>query len=676
MKNTSQNLLDKAIAVVAPQFALKRLHARTVLALAGGYNGASYGRPGLAGWSPRSADAESDTHYDLPVLRARARDLVRNAPLASGAINTMVTNVVGTGLSLQPQPDGEFLGLSDDEQEAWAEDTLREFKLWFESTACDVTRTQNGYGLQALVFRSALESGDTFTLLPSVQRTGQPYRLALQVIEADRVCNPKFVTDTKTISAGVELDGYGAPVAYHICRQHPGSLIRRNECEWDRVTAFGTNTGRRNVLHLFDRRRPGQIRGVPILAPVIEPLKQLQRYTDAELQAAVISGMFAVFVKMDPEAFQDVFDDNGKSTYLNSAMGWDGTINGSSLDGAGKAINLLPGESVESSNPGRPNALFDPFCQAIIRQVGVALELPFEVLIKHFTASYSAARAALLDAWRFFRGRRDWLAGNFCQPVYEAWLAEAVALGRIQAPGFFVDPSIRRAWSQAAWIGDGPGSIDPSKEVSAARDRVDMGISTLAAESILHDGGDWRAKHKQRVVENNARREAGLDASVQKPSPLREPGDDEKEPSTEKPDGADVCTESALARIAESSEKTAECMALLSAREPTAIHITTPPVTVNNHLPETAVNVEAIMPQASTPDIHFEAILPSQPAAEVHVHVEPTPVTLEATVEAHAAPAHVVVQHPTSARQTIERDDTSAEILATVTTYQFDHAKD
>lgn len=513
-----QNLLDRAIAVVAPQTALRRMQSRAALALMGGYNGASYSRPGLAGWSPRSSDAETDTNYDLPMLRGRARDLVRNAPLAGGAINTMVTNVVGTGLSAQPAPDAEALGIDDAAAEAWACSTLREFKLWAETTSCDVTRTQNLYGLQSLVFRSALESGDVFILLPSLRRAGQPYSLSLQVVEADRVCNPNLVADSPQIAGGITFDAYGAPTDYHICRTHPGSMIRRSEFKWDQVAVFGAATGRRNVLHLFDRRRPGQTRGVPILAPVIEPLKQLQRYTDAELQAAVISGMFAVFVKMDPEAFQDMFDQDGKAKYLNSAVGWDGTINGSTLEGAGKAINLLPGESVESSNPGRPNALFDPFCQAIIRQVGVALELPFEVLIKHFTASYSAARAALLDAWRFFRGRRDWMSTTFCQPVYEAWLEEAVALGRVAAPGFFADPAIRRAWSCATWIGDGPGSIDPAKEVTAAGDRIALGISTRAAESILHDGVDWRVKHRQLVIEERAREKDGLDDDESAPA--------------------------------------------------------------------------------------------------------------------------------------------------------------
>lgn len=656
MKNAPQNLLDKAIAYVAPRIAARRLQARMTLALAGGYSGASYGRPGLAGWAPRASDAETDTNSDLPALRARTRDLVRNAPLAAGAINTQVTNVVGTGLSVQPTPDGEALGLTDEQAQEWSDATLREFKLWAESTSCDVTNTQNFYGLQSLAFRSALESGDTFALLPSVSRPRWPYRLALQVIEADRVCNPGLVADTPKIAAGIELNEWGAPVAYHICQQHPGKLVRRSEFKWQRITATGITSGRRNIIHLFDRRRPGQTRGVPILAPVIEPLKQLQRYTDAELQAAVISGMFAVFVKMDPEAFQDLFDQDGKSAYLNSAMGWDGTINGSSLEGAGKAINLLPGEEVDSANPGRPNALFDPFVQAIIRQIGVALEMPFEVLIKHFTASYSAARAALLDAWRFFRGRRDWLATTFCQPVYEAWLEEAVAIGRIAAPGFFADPAIRKAWCATVWVGDGPGSIDPQKEVSAAGERIALGISTRAAESILHDGVDWRVKHKQLVEEEERRREDGLAAPIAEPAVTVEEQGETAPPPEDK-------TATALAGIA-------GAVAALAGREPAPITVTTAPVTVNNHLPEPSVSVEAVMPQVAAPDVHFEAVMPSHPAPTVvnNIAIEPTPVTLEATVEAHAAPAQVVMQHPVSARSTVERDADN-EIVATVTNY-------
>lgn len=653
MQTPSQNLLDKAIAAFAPRLAVKRLQARMALALAGGYNGASYGRPGLAGWGPRAADAEGDTNRDLPGLRARSRDLARNSPLAGGALSSMVTNVVGTGLSCQPAPDGEALGLSDDEAQRWSDATLREFLLWAESTDCDVTRAQNFYGLQQLVFRSANESGDSFVLLPMVDRPGVTYRTALQVVEADRVCNPDFAQDTEKLSAGVEKDDFGAPVAYHICRKHPGALINRSNFKWDRVTAYGNNTGRRNVLHVFDRRRPGQTRGVPILAPVIEPLKQLSRYTEAELQAAVISGMFSVFIKMDPEAFHELFDDGGKQTYLNGAMGWDGTVSGGSLDGPGKAVNLLPGESVESANPGRPNAMFDPFVQAIVRQIGVALELPYEVLIKHFESSYSAARAALLDAWRFFRGRRDWLATVFCQPAYEAWLAEAVSRGRVIAPGFFSDAAVRKAWSKAIWIGDGPGSIDPQKEVAAAKERVEMGISTIAAESILHDGVDWRIKHKQRVVEETARRESGLLTAPTAVAAAVAPNTSVESEAPDAPDETDP------------EEPAPEEKSEIHHHH----HITVQPANIvaNIHVPETTVNVEAVMPAQETPSVNVN--VPAATAPIVQISVEPTPVTLEANIEAVAAPAQIVMQHPTRAVQTVERDK-DGEIRATVTRYE------
>jgi lambda family phage portal protein len=303
-------------------------------------------------------------------------------------------------------------------------------------------------------------------------------------------------------------------VRYHICNQHPTQWKPGSKKSWTSINAFGEETGRRNFIHLFEHRRPGQVRGVPILAPVIEPLKQLSRYTEAELQAAVVSGAFAIFLKMDPNAFSDLFDDSGRKNYIDSASSWNGKYPPSGLDGPGKAVNLLPGESIEDSNPGRPNSEFDPFVQAILRQIGVELGLPFEVLIKHFTSSYSAARAALLDAWRVFRVRRELLSAYFCQPIYEDWLSREIASGNIIARGFFEDPLMRYYWCNADWIGDGPGSIDPTKEADAAQKRIDMGISTIAAESILHDGGDWWIKHKQRANEHRQRVGAKLEQEV------------------------------------------------------------------------------------------------------------------------------------------------------------------
>ena len=171
---------------------------------------------------------------------------------------------------------------------------------------------------------------------------------------------------------------------------------------------------------------------------------------------------------------------------------------------------LATGESIESANPNRPNDSFDPFVLSILRQIGVALELPFELLVKHFTASYSAARAALLEGWKYFISERKWLAENFLDIVYEVWMTEAVAIGRIPAPGFFADPVIRQAYLGAQWIGPARGMIDEHREIQAAEGRVDMGISTLVEETAMITGGDWERKHPQRAREHRMRKDAGL----------------------------------------------------------------------------------------------------------------------------------------------------------------------
>lgn len=493
-----QNILDKAIAIVAPRMALKRLVARTQMALAGGYTGARVDRAALSRYNVAAGSPTTDIIGDLPTLRARSRDQMRNAPVALGALNTTVSHVVGTGLSYSPAINGKILGLTEEEVEAWQDNTKWRFGSWAGSLDCDLARKLNFYGIQGLGFRSMLESGDTFVLTPRIARSGKSKRLALQMFEADRVCNPKGKRDTATLIDGVEISpDTGETIACHVARKHPGDFqVVGNE--WDRVTVRGDSTGRLNLIHLFKPLRPGQVRGVPWIAPIIEPLKQLQRYTDAELNAAVISGLFSVFIKMDPDAFADLFEDPAQEAIVKNAGKWSGEME------SGKAINLLPGESIESANPGRPNAQFDPFWSAIVRQIGMALEIPFEVLTMHFQSSYSAARGAMLMAWKGFRDRREFLATNLCQPVFELWLADEVAEGRISAPGFFTNDVIRAAWCAAIWTGDGPGSIDPVKEVDAAQKRVDLGISTKQKESTLYDGGDWQQNHQQRVKEINA----------------------------------------------------------------------------------------------------------------------------------------------------------------------------
>lgn len=499
------NLIERALAVFAPKAANDRYQTRIgAFTGGGGYSGAGY-QERLSYFTPGIGDSDADTLRDLRELRARSRDLVRNASIAGGAIETQVSNVVGSGLRLISRIDAKKLGLDDDQAEEWQDNVEREFCLWAESEHADAFGQQNWAELQDLAFRSHLESGDVGVVLASIKRRDWPFTLAVQIIEADRISNPGFVADTDKMTAGIELDENHSPVAVNICNRHPGRYISPTDFKWTRIE-YRSKGGRRNFLLLMRKLRPGQTRGVPVLAPIIETLKQLDRYSMAEVDAAVNSAVFAVFTKMDPDVFTDTFDDDAQQNYVDAAKRWDGTLR------SGAAINLLPGESIESPAMGRPNPNFDPFVNAVMTQIGMALNIPMEVLTKHFQSSYSAARAALLDAWRTFKIRREWLASKFCQPVYEEWLADAVAAGRISAPGFFADPAIRKAWTGAQWTGDGPGAIDPLKEVQAAQARVDMGLTTLAEEISAYDGGDWDDKHRESVRITDERIEDGLQA--------------------------------------------------------------------------------------------------------------------------------------------------------------------
>lgn len=449
-------------------------------------------------------DAKADTLRLLPTQRGASRELARTSPIAVGAINTNVDRVVGTGLALSAQPNRAVLGWSLEQALEWKGIVQREFSLWGDSPECDIGQELNFYQQQGLVLRSALESGDCFTLLPDGQRTStQPYALRLQVLEADRVGNPLGQMDTARMAGGVRLNDAGAPDAYHLYDQHPGGWLPGQggvlyAGQW--IDRLG-RSGRRRMLHHYRKLRPGMPRGVPYLAPIIDCIKQISRYTEAEIMAAVITSYLTVFIETPTGSSAPVFD--------GTAPGDGGAGQEVGL-GMGAVVGLAPGEKASMINPGRPNPNFEPFILAVIKQMGMALGLPYELLVKQFNASYSASKAALLDAWVYFRGVRTWLALSFCQPVYETWLAEAVAIGRIAAPGFFTDPLMRWAYTRAAWPGDSMGSISPKDEVAAYVAAIDARLMTRERAEWELWGSDFNDTFDQKQGEQDRLREADL----------------------------------------------------------------------------------------------------------------------------------------------------------------------
>ena len=514
------NMIDKAIEKISPQTALKREAARYKLKIMRSFQNSGYDESGAArnknsmrGWLASSKTPQEDIDKNIPVLRQRSRSLFMSAPLAVSAIKT--TNIVGEGLRLKSAIDGDFLGMTPEEAAQWQRSAEREFELWARSKFCDSTRVNNFYEIQQVACMSWLMNGDACVLLEYEPPTKMlPYGLRIHLIESDRISTPHSTgnnvylyaadPDTKNrIFNGVEVDAGNRVVAYHICSTYPNSNLYARK-EWTRVKAFGEKTGTPNVLMIYETERAEQYRGVPYLAPVIESLKQLTRYSEAEMMAAVINGFFTVFVKSEKGAsetgFTGVVDEEDRIS--------DDDVNYEL--GPGMVNILAPGEDIEIADAKRPSSNFDAFTTSLAKYVGAALEIPVEVLVKHFSSSYSASRAGLLEAWKGFRMKRSWLAADFCQPVYEMFLAEAIGAGRLKAPGFFLDPVIRMAYCGAQWNGPAQGMIDPVKEVNAAEKRINIGISTRQRETIEMTGGDFDSNVAQLARENQLMEAAGL----------------------------------------------------------------------------------------------------------------------------------------------------------------------
>lgn len=487
------------------------------------HGGASHTKKALKGFTVESGSPSEDINANNYTLRQRSRILYQTAPIATAALKRQRTNIVGPGLRLKSTIDREILGLTQEQAAAWQRAVQREFALWANNKrACDATGVNNFYGMQQLVALSWPMSGDVFALVKRAAVTPlAPYSLRLHLIEADRIRTPEvtggdavrsnpLLTDIatakmpngNTIYDGVEVDPSGAIVAYHIANTYPnqwdGELTK-----YTRVEAYGKATGLPNILHIMDTERPEQYRGVPYLAQAIEPLLQMRRYTEAEIMAAVVQAFFTAFITTEAEASEMPFNE----------VGGDGVPEVSRDPneyeiGAGTINILEPGEDVKMAAATHPNGGFDVFMRAMCEQVGAAFEIPADLLLMSFNSSYSASRAALLEAWKGFRMRREWMTDDFCRPVYELWLTEAVARGRISAPGFLTDPIIRQAYLASEWIGPSQGQLDPTKEVAAAVTAIENGLSTREAESIRLNGSEYAANADKLAVENELLRRA------------------------------------------------------------------------------------------------------------------------------------------------------------------------
>lgn len=491
-----------------------------------GAHGASMTKNSLIGWLYAGGSAEDDIDLHGSTLRKRARDLYAGGGLGRGAPATLVTNVVGWGVTPKPQIDGELLDMSDEQCAEWERNALREFMIWAKSPMCDAARQQNFYGLQELAFRSQLMSGDVFALFGMKENRRTPYKTVIRLLESDRISTPDSDGDSNAkdtegggrIIDGVEINREGEVVRYHIANRHPLMEESTETLQWTAIEAYGRETGLPNILHLMTFERPEQRRGIPFVAAMIEQIKQLDRYVDSELAANIVASMLTAFLESERE--------DGKFG-LQDAVSEEERVTDDELKlelAPGAIYKLPPGMKVKEVNPLRNNSAFEGFVTKLETLIGASVEIPQEVMMKSYNSNYTAARGALLDFWRIVRRYRARFNDAFNQPIYEQWLSEAVALGRMEAPGFFDDVAIRDAWCGCKWMGASQGHVNPVQEANAAKTRIALNISTEEQEAAEYNGNDWNTVIRQRKKElaalNDVRGEGTNKKTKQKEEPV------------------------------------------------------------------------------------------------------------------------------------------------------------
>jgi lambda family phage portal protein len=416
----------------------------------------------LKGWTTTNAEINTLIVGDLDLMRSRSRSLARENPWASGAISSIVSNTIGTGIqphSRHPNP------------EMRARINLL-FKQWAPQS--DAAGQLDFYGQQALICRAMRTDGEVFVRArfrrPS-DRLVVP--LQLQLIEADHCpVSQNDVTSDTPIRCGVKFDPIGRRISYFLYQNHPGGAGFMRDTTLHEIPAS-------QVLHPYEIRRPGQLRGTPWLTPAIVMLYDIKQLFDAALLRAKIANLLSVFIEKGPTG-GDILPQTGEDVPMSQT---DSTPQEGSIETVvrpGTVNYLRAGEKVVVMNPNTGGIEFGPFLSNMLHAVARALDITYEMLTGDLSGvNYSSIRAGVLE---FRRGCEQFqyhvMIQMFCRPVWRWFIEQAIlsgALGTEAASAFATDPA---PFLDVRWDPPGWPWVDPLKDGMAMRAAVRDGFST------------------------------------------------------------------------------------------------------------------------------------------------------------------------------------------------------
>ena len=443
--------------------------------LPGGYSTLGYRSATLERSSgrPLAKSGNADTHlrYDQVLLGRMADAFDRDNSIYEGIVNRAVDSIIGSGFTLQMQTGSKALNKQiEDDYRQWAEEPeVRGLFTWHD--------------LEGMILRALINRGDVAAIKTS--------RDQLQLIESERITGGRRNPNTQNrIEGGIELDPVGKPVAYWIADEDAFGNIR---------TATAKKFWAADVIFLANRKRISQTRGVPVLVSAFPNIHRINDVCDSEAIAWQSLARFALTISRDngPElAFQqsgpDTADSGKDTDPINRVIDLEEAI----------IFNAKNGEKLEGIPRNLPGATFPDSIRMFLRLIGLPLGLPLEVILLDYSrTNYSAARAAMEQAYRTFIRWQRWLKRNWYSRVLAWRLAQGVAAGKYpDKPSTY-----RHDWGapEFPWI-------DQLKEAEAWGMRMDRGLATQtqALKSINMDRDDYLVARQGEVEDAIAIAEA------------------------------------------------------------------------------------------------------------------------------------------------------------------------
>lgn len=470
-----------------------------------GIHGASTTRRAYRNWRVPSGSADELLLDDLSIVRDRLEDLYRNNAIVRGLVSSTTESVIGQGLKLQCTIDRDVLKLTDQQAEEWENKTERLFDNDMKSVEIDAYRRMTGYQADDLAFRTHYLYGESFGLLPRMRRKGSNNFVKIQLVSPRRISNPWGKYNNDNLREGIEFNDAGEVIKYHVEKFDSYYTLKN---EWIGVPAFGATTGRKNVLHVMRQDFANQSRGVSFLTAILGKLKNLDRYDEASLTSAIMQSMHTGWIKSNRQgALDSFFTGTTEEPWFERKQDY-------TMD-SGLIQRINTDEDIVFNNAPQNTDGFSNYISAQVRFVAMAANQPYEVVVKEFNASFSASKGARIEAWRNYMTLRYVFASQFKDPFYSEWLADAIAAGRIEAPGFFDDPDIKSAWLNCQWFGEGPGQIDPVKETAAAVQAIDYMLTTRQKEAAKQ-GNDFEKNVTMQKRERRMMQEAGIEQVITK----------------------------------------------------------------------------------------------------------------------------------------------------------------